>query len=133
MSYKSKNFTLVEVLIALAVLTMSVAAFMLLIGSASKRTRKAVSRWEHTHLLTQAVEYYMLNEANSSKNIDDRFFPLENYKVECSFESPKGLPEDVEESIEGQSLVAMKIVIKDNNDIVLDSVTVERIVGDLSK
>ena len=43
------------------------------------------------------------------------------------------LPEDLEESFKGQSLVAMKIVIKDSKDEVLDSVTVERIVGDLSK
>ena len=134
MSHKIKNFTLIEVLIALSILTISVVTFLLLIGSASKRVNKAARRWEHTHLLTQAVEYCMLNEANSNNNIDERFFPLDGYnKVECFFESPQGLPDGVEESFNGKSLVAMRVVIKNNDDKILDSVTVERIVGDLDK
>ena len=71
MKRKIKNFTLIEVLIALVILTLSVTTFLLLIGSASKRVNKAARRWERTHLLTQAVEYYMLNEANSNNNIDE--------------------------------------------------------------
>jgi len=133
MSRKIKNFTLIEVLIALSILTMSVVTFLLLMGSASKRTSKAAKKWENTHLLTQAVEYYMLNEANSNNSIDERFFPLDEYKVECFFESPQGLPEDVEESFGGKSLVAMRVVLKDNDDKIIDSATVERIVGDLNK
>lgn len=133
MSTKIKNFTLIEVLIALSILTISVVTFLLLIGSASKRTNKAAQRWENTHLLTQAVEYYMLNEDNSNNNIDERFFPLDDYKVECSFESPQGLPDDVDESYGGKSLVAMRIILKDNDDKIIDSVTVERIVGDLNR
>ena len=133
MNRKIKKFTLIEVLIALAILTLSVTTFLVMIGSASKRVNKAAQRWENTHLLTQAVEYYMLNEANSNNNIDERFFPLADYKVECSFESPQGLPEDVEESYGGKALVAMRVVLKDNDDKILDSVIVERIVGDLNK
>lgn len=132
MSVKAKNFTLVEVLIALAILSMAVVSFSLLIGSASRRIHRAAERWEHTHLLTQAVEYYMLNEAGSSEDIDERFFP-DDYEAECFFESPAGLPEDVEESFDGKTLVAMRIVIKDKDDRTLDSVTVERIVGELGK
>jgi hypothetical protein len=133
MSQKIKIFTLIEVLIALAILTLSVTTFLMMMGSASKRVSKAAQRWENTHLLTQAVEYYMLNEANSGNNIDERFFPLDDCKVECFFESPQGLPDDAEESHGGKALVAMRIVLKDNDDKILDSVTVERIVGDLNK
>ncbi len=133
MSQKIKTFTLIEVLIALAILTISVTTFLMMMGTASKRVSKAAQRWENTHLLTQAVEYYMLNEANSSNSIDERFFPLDDYKVECSIESPQGLPDDVEESHGGKALVAMWVVLKDNDDKILDSVTVERIVGDLNK
>lgn len=133
MRRQTKKFTLIEVLIALAILTLSVTTFLVMMGSASKRVNKAAQRWENTHLLTQAVEYYMLNETNSNNSIDERFFPLNEYKVECSFESPQGLPDDVDESYGGKSLVAMRIVIKNNDDKILDSVTVERIVGDLNK
>ncbi len=133
MNCKTKKFTLIEVIIALSILSMSVVTFLLLMGSASKRANKAAQRWENTHLLTQAVEYYMLNKAGSAANIDERFFPVGEYKVECSFDSPQGLPEGVEESADGQTLVAMRIVIKDKNDKILDSVTVERIIGDLDK
>ena len=133
MTCKIKTFTLVEVLIALSILSMSVVTFLMLMGSASKRTNKAAQRWENTHLLTQAVEYYMLNKANSANTIDERFFPVDEYRAECSFDSPQGLPDDVEESTNGQTLVAMRVVIKDKDDKILDSVTVERIIGDLDK
>ena len=129
----TKNFTLIEVLIALAILTLSVTTFLVMMGSASKRVNKAAQRWGNTHLLTQAVEYYMLNDARSGNSIGERFFPLDEYKVECSFESPQGLPDDIEESHGGKSLVAMRVVLKNNDDKILDSVTVERIVGDLDK
>jgi prepilin-type N-terminal cleavage/methylation domain-containing protein len=128
-----KKFTLIEVLIALAILSMAVVSFSLLIGGASKRTVVAFDRWQSTHLLTQAVEYYMLNEAQAGSDIDERFFPVEDYTAECSFESPEGLPEDVEESYGGQTLVAMKVVVKDKKGKTLDSATVERIIGDLQK
>ena len=133
MSVKLKNFTLIEVLIALSILTMSVVSFSLLIGSAAKRTLRAGGLWENTHLLTQAVEYHMLNKANSNASIDERFFPCDDYKIECSFESPQGLPEDVEDASGGKALVAMWIVLKDKDGKILDSVVVERIIGGLDK
>ena len=133
MSCQIKKFTLIEVLIALAILTLSVTTFLLMMGSASKRVNKAAKRWQNTHLLTQAVEYYMLNDARYSNNIDERFFPLDEYKVECSFESPQGLSDGVEESHGGKSLIAMRVVLKNSDDKTLDSVVVERIIGDLNK
>lgn len=131
-SSKTKKFTLIEVLIALSILSMSAVTLLMLMGSASKRTNKAAQRWENTHQLTQAVEYYMLNKPGSA-SIDERFFPLDEYKAECSFDSPQALPDGVEESTDGQTLVAMRVVVKDKDDKILDSVTVERIIGDLDK
>jgi type II secretory pathway pseudopilin PulG len=132
MKSATKIFTLIEVLIALSILSLSVVTFLMLMGSASKRTNKAAQRWENTHLLTQAVEYYMLNKPGSG-SIDERFFPLDEYNAECSFDSPQGLPDGVEESADGQTLVAMRVVIKDKDDKTLDSMIVERIIGDLDK
>ena len=132
MSIKFKSFTLIEVLIALAILSMAVVSLALLAGSATKRTGRAARRWEQTHLLTQAVEFFMLNEA-SSADIDERFFPSDNYSVECVFEEPQGLPEDVNSELSGQRLVAMKVILRDKDGKLLDSVTVERIIGGLDK
>lgn len=133
MSLKIKSFTLIEVLIALAILSMAVVSLTLLAGAAVKRTGRAVSSWEHTHLLTQAVEFFMLNQTESGAEIDERFFPLKDYRAECSFEEPAGLPVNVDYEYSGQRLTAMKIILRDKNGNAIDSVIVERIIGGLDK
>ncbi|MDD5597506.1 MAG: hypothetical protein PHV82_06150 [Victivallaceae bacterium] len=122
---------MIEVLIALAILSMTIVSLMLLAGAAVKRTGRAAERWEHTHLLTQAVEFFMLNEAGAE--IDRRFFPLEDYRTECAFEEPAGLSGNVDYEYGGQRLTAMKVVLLDKNGKTLDSVIVERIIGELEK
>ncbi|MDD5727521.1 MAG: prepilin-type N-terminal cleavage/methylation domain-containing protein [Victivallales bacterium] len=133
MSLKIKSFTLIEVMIALAILSLAVVSLTLLAGAAVRRTGRAAMRWEHTHLLTQAVEFFMLNEPESKCDIDERFFPLDNYSVECSCEEPSGLPENVDSEFSGLRLTAMKIVIRDRDGKTLDSAIIERITGGIEK
>ena len=49
------------------------------------------------------------------------------------FEEPQGLPEDANSEFNGQRLVAMKVILRDKDGKLLDSVTVERIIGGLDK
>lgn len=132
-NHKKYSFTLIEVIIAIAILAMAIVSFSLLINTASRRSLRAARRWEKTHLLTQAVEYFMLCESENPEAIDENIFPSEDYTVECSFDSPRGLAEDIEESHGGQALRAMKVVLKDKNGDTVDSVTIERIVKELDK
>ena len=54
-----KHFTLVEVIVAMAIMALALTAFFALSQSAVNRIDKAYSNWERTHLLSQAAEYYL--------------------------------------------------------------------------
>ena len=131
--HKKRGFTLIEIIVAIAILSMAIVSFSLLINTASRRTLRAARRWERTHQLTQAVEYFMLQEPGNAGDIDERFFDNDSYSVECSFESPEDLPEDVDEAYGGETLQAMQVILNDKTGEKVDSVIVERITKDLDK
>ncbi len=121
-----RQFTLIEVVVAMLILTMGVTSMLMLIAASTRRTGKAVDVWRKNHLLAQAVEYFMLYPPGTE--IDRNFFPDENYTVSCNIISPD-LPEDVEEQIGGQRLIAMHIEIRDRDGKLVDSITMDRITG----
>ena len=57
---KIKYFTLIEVVVAMAVLGLALVGFFAMSNSAVQRIDKAYSHWERMHLLSQAAEYYLL-------------------------------------------------------------------------
>jgi Tfp pilus assembly protein PilV len=130
MKTKKHIFTLIEVLVALTILTMGVASLLLLISSAGRRVEKAKNKWRKNHLLAQAVEYYMLYPPNTE--IDKRFFPYEDYSVNCTYDSPQ-LPEGLTEQIDNKRLTAMKVDLFDKDGKEIDHIVVERIVGALER
>ncbi len=73
------NFTLVEAIVALAVMGISVAVLLEISGDALSRMAKADSSYEQQHALTQAVEYYSL--ANIRTPIDQRIFNLDRFDI----------------------------------------------------
>ena len=60
MNAEQRYFTLVEVLIALAVLSLGILAETGLLSSARERCRKAEAEWQEQHAMTQAAEYFLL-------------------------------------------------------------------------
>jgi prepilin-type N-terminal cleavage/methylation domain-containing protein len=63
--YRNTCFTLVEVIVALAILTMGLLAGLSLIASSQQRLTKASKRWHEQHLLTQAAEYFLLTNGSA--------------------------------------------------------------------
>lgn len=94
------GFTLIEVVVALAILSLSLAGLLQLSISANSRLANAVEKWEAEHMLAQAAEYLMLQNQDST-TIPEEFFPYPGYSVEVSVDEAEGLPEDYTDQ-EGQ-------------------------------
>jgi prepilin-type N-terminal cleavage/methylation domain-containing protein len=96
----NRRFTLIEVVVALAILSLSLAGLLQLSISANSRLAAAVEKWESEHMLAQAAEYLMLQNQDSTE-VPEEFFPYPGYSVEVAVDEAEGLPEDYTDQ-EGQ-------------------------------
>ena len=117
------NFTLLEVVIALAILAMGLIGILSLTSSASNRTAKALKKWESSHRLAQGAEFFLL--AGPRENIPDEIFPYKDSSIACAVESPVGLPSEVQDKNGNWKLVSLKITLT-SDGTVEDSVNVEK-------
>ena len=91
---KRTHFTLVEVVVALAILSISIAGFLQLLTAAQNRIIKTNDYWTRTHMLMQAAEYYMLMKQEEPPAITDTFFPYDDYRVDVTYEEIEDLNEE---------------------------------------
>lgn len=120
----TSHFTLLEVVIAVAILAMGLIAAMEIAVTASKRTIKAVKRWETQHMLNQATEYFLL--AGPDEPIPNEFFPYEGFRAECAVEPPD-LKDDMEPIVGNWQLVKLRISIYDSTGKEVDSLSIHKI------
>lgn len=73
-------FTLIEVVVALAILAMGVLGAMSIISFSKRRMDRAYDSWFAQHMLAQAAEYYLLC---GDKQITPDFFPYRGYSSSC--------------------------------------------------
>ncbi|MHB9138840.1 MAG: type II secretion system protein [Victivallaceae bacterium] len=124
---KYKCFTLLEVVVAIAILAMGIASALTAISMARNRVFKAERQWLEQHLLTQASEYILLSRPNA--NIPDDIFPNQDYYVKSEYMPAEGLSDDMRPEITGWKLVSVKISIVARNDQrEAAAVTLDRIV-----
>lgn len=121
--YCRNYFTLVEAVLAIAILAMTMVGILGITMDSSLRMGNAVKYWEQQHMLNQAVEYYLL--AGPHENIPNEFFPFEGYHAECSIEQPE-LPEQVKTEVGSWRFVTLKISIHDDNREI-DSISIDQI------
>ena len=81
-----KEFTLIEVIIAIGILAISLASLFQLIASSRARIAKADEEWHNMHMLTQAAEYVLLHRADVVDSVDRDFFPYRDYRVDISYD-----------------------------------------------
>ena len=113
---KRTRFTLVEVVVALAILSISIAGFLQLLTAAQNRIIKANDSWNHTHMLMQAAEYYMLMKQEEPPAMTDTFFPYDDYRVEVTYEDIDNLPEEYTGLTNQKQLRAMVLSLRRQND-----------------
>ncbi len=120
-------FTLLEVIIAIAILSMGILAAMSMVSLSKKRMDKAYNTWFNGHLLAQAAEYYLLCGAN--KSITSDYFPYNGYSAQCTVTNCNDLSKDSVSSISGNwRLVTYDIGVKDPYGNIISQVKVDKIV-----
>jgi len=92
-AHLTRRFTLVEVVVALAILSISLAGLLQLSIAANSRNADSVEKWESEHMLAQAAEYLMLQNEDGA-TVPEDFFPYPGYAVEVVCDDAEGLPED---------------------------------------
>ena len=98
---KHHPFTLIEVVIALAILSLSLAGMFRLMGHSLKRISSAEDEWQEMHNLTQAAEYLLLTGSEEDLTGPDEVFPYQKYLIDCVVEEADDIPEELK-SLENQ-------------------------------
>ena len=113
---KTRSFTLIEVVVALAILSISIAGLLQLLTAAQNRIIKVDDHWMRTHMLIQAAEYYMLMPQEDAPPITEVFFPYDDYRVDVTFEDIEDLPEEYTGLMSQKQLRAMVLELKQQSD-----------------
>lgn len=125
MARRNKCFTLLEVLVALAILAGAVTVTMYAMTASARRVQRAERFRLESQTLANAVEFFLLYPPGAS--IDKRFFPYENMQVQCTYEEPE-LPEGIEREISGRRLVTMTVEITDDSNHTISKIDIDRVV-----
>lgn len=123
-----KHFTLVEVIVAMAIMALALTAFFALSQSAVNRIDKAYSNWERTHLLSQAAEYYLLFAEEDPPDIPPEIFESNVYDVEMRYEPAENLPEELNDLSNQAPLRTLMIdLVTPGSREVVDTLKIDRI------
>lgn len=122
--YNKQTFTLLEVVMALAIMALGFISAMGLAMNAASRLMKSQTRWEEQHMLNQAAEYYLL--AGPKEQIPQEFFPYEGYHAECVIEKAD-LPEGVDAEVGTWRLVKLIITIYNQQNQPVNSLEMDKI------
>ena len=122
------NFTLVEVIVAMAVMALALTAYFALSQSAVNRVEKSYNSWERSHLLSQAAEYYLLFPDEDPPGMPTDVFESGKYDIEISYIDAEGLPEELTDLSEQAPLRTLVIELLDNHSReVVDTLLIDRI------
>ena len=81
------NFTLIETIIAVAIMAVSITVLLAVSSNSLARIIKAEEAYIRQHELTQAVEYY--NIVNFTEPITQDFFDLEKFDITVYLKDPQ--------------------------------------------
>ncbi|MBQ6598683.1 MAG: type II secretion system protein [Lentisphaeria bacterium] len=125
---KRSPFTLIEVVVALAILSISIAGFLQLLTAAQNRIIKVNDHWMRTHMLIQAAEYYMLMKQEDPPAITETFFPYDDYRVDVTWEEIEGLPEEYTGLTNQKQLRAMVLsLVRQQDGQEVDKIIIDRL------
>ena len=124
---KKYSFTLIEVVVALGILAVGLGAMLQLAISSQMKVGNAVEKWNDVHAITQAAEYLLLMDENTTE-VPEEFFPYPGYTLNVSTDDAEGLPEELN-GIEGQvplkKLVIELVRERDNKSV--EKVIIDRL------
>ena len=109
-----RRFTLIEVSAALLIIVGGVLVCANMLGSASARSARAESDRAERHMLTQAVEYFLLAAPNTP--IPAEFFPYPEYLAEARYR----LADERESAQNGWVLAMMTVQLRHHGETVTE-------------
>ena len=92
---RRRAFTLLEVIVAIAILALSLTGLLQLLGQSQLRIANAEEKWREMHMLTQGAEYLMMVSNTEDLHVPDEVFPYPDYLIDCQVEDADGLPEEL--------------------------------------
>jgi len=122
---RTKPFTLLEVLIAVAILGVSLALVLSIFGGARSRILRAERTWARQHLLTQATELFLL--AGPNADTVEGLFPR-NFSARCEVQPATELPVHAQEADSGWILGEYHIRLIGRQGETVDELKVEKMV-----
>lgn len=128
---RRNRFTLLETVIAVAILSMSLAVLFQLLASSRKRIAQTVDAWNNTHRMMEAAEYVLLH-SNATESIPVTFFPYDDVRVYIEWDEISDIHEEYDGSIDGQKELqtcTITLVRADDGET-LDSWKIDRILYD---
>ncbi len=122
-----KFFTLLEVVISLAVLSMGLAGFFSLGASAQRRVANAQEKWRNQHMLMQAAEYYLIYGEDAPEIPSDVFPYQPGYSARCEYSEVEDLPENYYYNDENTRLRNVTVeLVRNSDNKTLGTVKVDR-------
>ena len=127
---KHFRFTLIEIVVALALLTMSVTGLLQLAMQSQLRLARGIEKWHRTHMLLEGAEYLLLQRSEKELTVPDEFFEYSDYQINAEVEEldDTELPEELI-GLEGQlPLRTLKVeLVSVASQEVLESIYIDRI------
>ncbi len=118
------RFTLIEITVAVAILSMGLLTAMNMVSSGRERIIKTKNEWLYQHLISQAAEYYLL--AGHETSIPKEIFPSEKYYTTCTLVE-SNLPDGIENKYNKMIFVTYKIDLKNSQNEILLSLHIDKI------
>lgn len=118
-------FTLLEVIIAAAVLALAVVMSVAIMGGARARILRAESRWGRQHLLSQAAEVYLLG--GPAAELPRGLLP-EGFSSTCTLTPVDDLSDEDGQPQQGWVLGRFHVCVYDTSHALMAECSVEKLV-----
>jgi len=128
MTHRMHRFTLVEVVVAMGLLTLGLASYFSMAFMAQQRLYKAQAKWERFHMLSEAAEYMLLQKCEDPELPTEEFWDYPGYKINCTHEDVEDLPEEFS-PLSGQARLKCMVLelVDTSTDQVVDTLRIDRI------
>jgi hypothetical protein len=129
MKKKRFRFTLLEAVIAVAILGMSLTVLFQLLFSARKRINHTLDDWNNTHRIIEAAEYVLLHN-DKTESIPSMFFPYDDCRIYIDWQDISDIHDEYDGSLDGQpELKTCHIsLVRTSDGETLETLAIDRIV-----
>lgn len=124
---KKYSFTLIEVVVALGILAVGLGGMLQLAISAQMRMGNAMEKWNEVHMITQAAEYLMLMNEETTE-IPEEYFDYPGYSLNIYTDDADELPEEFN-GIEGQIPLKKLVIelVRERDGKTVETVIIDRL------